>query len=189
MTQKANVRHICLSCPDPAESAGLPLLCCRFLLCPRRSALSVTMQRVISRCAAAAAAVDPHRPGSKRIHLKTAHFACTTRTANNGIVMIPLKVTPSKKSIPALLTRHGERNCGAESLRSACSPLTMAIATGSMHGWGRCAAQMYSSAPRPGLSVVQHQHQHQQLKQQQQQRSSPPSLSVFLVPSLIFHTA
>lgn len=62
----------------------------------------------------------------------------------------------------------------------------MAIATGLMLGWSRCAA-VCRSAPRPGLSVVQQ--QQQQHQHQQQQRSSPPSLPVFPVPSLISHTA
>lgn len=153
------------------QSAGLLLLCCCFFLCPQRFAFAVTMQQVISRCAAIAAAVDPHRPDSEWSHLKTAHFACTSRTAKQQRCDHSSQGYTVQKSIPALLMQHRERNCRAESLQSAWSELTMALATGLLHDWSRCAVQMCRSAPRPRVSVVQHQHQLHRLKQQQ--RSSP----------------
>lgn len=136
--------------------------------------------RVISRCAAIAAAVHPHRPALKRSNLKNSPlYMHAAHGKQRRCDHSSQGYTVQKNSIPALLMRQGKRNCGAESLRSAWSELTMAIATGLMLGWSRCA--VCRSAPRPGLSVVQH--------QQQQQSSSPPSLPVFPVPSLISHTA
>lgn len=144
---------------------------------------------VISCHTTATAAVDLNRPGWSR-PTKNSQFTCTLYTTNCTAVIISLKV--SAKSIPALLMRH--RELQGRVIMERRSELTMAITTGLVLGWSRCAA-VCRSAPRPGLSVVQQQQQQHQQHQQQrrrwrlQQLSSLPSLSLFPVPSLISRTA
>lgn len=96
---------------------------------------------------------------------QTSHFTCTLHIINSPAAIIFLKVSPM--NIPAVLMQHRELQSRAV-LTEHRSELTMAITTGLMPGWSRCAA-VHRLTPQPRLNVVLQQHSPPSL---------PPSLSL-----------